>query len=86
VTEITFANGPQGSRIYGCYRNRIAGERHELDFVSRACVMNVNDRANVSCLESFTRQVSRQHNRIMFFDRHLCCTGYAVINRGAMLP
>jgi hypothetical protein len=70
VTEITFANGPQGGRIYGCDRNRIASEGHELDFVSRACVMNVNDRTNVSCLELFTRQVRRQYNRIMFFDRH----------------
>jgi hypothetical protein len=70
VAEVAFSDGTQSGRIDGCHCYCIACERHELDFVSGACVMNVNDRANVSCLESLTRQVSRQHNRIMFFDRH----------------
>ena len=79
MTEITFANGPQGGRIYWLRPQPLLPAKvMNSNFVSCACVMNVNDRTNVSCLELFTRQVRRQYNRIMFFDRHRSSKGFAV--------
>jgi hypothetical protein len=54
---------------------RLAGQRHELHFVAFAGIVDVYDRADVTSLQPFVRNVRGQHNAIVLFYHSFASRG-----------
>src|ERR1039458_2384644 len=65
---------------------RLAGQSHELHLIAFAPFVDVHDRADVTRLEPFVRDVRSQHYTIVLFNHSFASRGYALIKRGATAP
>src|SRR5206468_10330916 len=86
VRDVTFRDGTDL-----CSNQRRDGhgfprERHEFDLVTRTALVNVDDGADVARLQSFVRNVFRQHDAIVFANHKSASKGCAVMSRGAVCP
>jgi hypothetical protein len=75
MVDVTLANRTQMGSFHRGNGDGFASERDKFHFISHPAPMNVDYRAHVTSLQTFSLQVTRQHHAIMFFDLHLASKG-----------
>ena len=75
VVDITFANWSQMRSFHGGNCDGSASHSDEFHFKGFTIFVDMDNRAHITRLPIFIRQVTRQHHAIMFFDLHLATEG-----------
>lgn len=75
MSDVALGDGADLRRQKCDDRESFAGECHELNFVARARLMDVDDGADIACLQAIIGQVLSQDGAVVFFDHDFASKG-----------